>query len=48
MIRMLISFCIGAGAMSLYLNPGDVQGMKSTGLNAINSGAKIVVEATND
>ena len=31
MIKMLISFCIGAGAMYLYIHPGDVDGMKQTG-----------------
>jgi hypothetical protein len=45
---MLMSFCIGAGAMYLYIHPGDVDGMKQTGLNALNTGAKIVVEATDD
>ena len=46
MIKSILFFVIGAGAMYLYLNPGDVAGMKDVGLNAINSVATTVLEAT--
>ena len=48
MIKNILFFVIGAGAMYLYLNPGDVDGMKDVAFNAINGGAKVVLEATND
>ena len=35
MIKSILFFIIGAGAMYLYLNPGDVAGMKDVGLNAL-------------
>ena len=48
MIKMLISFCIGAGAMYLYVNPGDIDGMKQTGMDALYDGATIIMEITSD
>ena len=44
MIKMLIMFVIGAGSMCLYLNPGDMDGMKQTGMDALYDGATIVIE----
>ena len=48
MIKMFLSFCIGAGAMYLYIHPGDVDGMQQSFIDATNKGAKVLVEITND
>ena len=46
MIKNILFFVIGAGAMYLYLNPGDVDGMQQSFLDATNKGATVLVEIT--
>ena len=48
MIKMLISFCIGAGAMYLYIHPGDVDDMQQNFIDATNQGEKVLVVITRD
>jgi len=46
MIKAFIFAVIGAGAMYLYLNPGDMDGLINIATTAVNDGATIVKEAT--
>lgn len=46
MIKSILFFVIGAGAMYLYLHPGDVDGMQQSFLDATNKGATVLVEIT--
>jgi|DEB0MinimDraft_3_1074331.scaffolds.fasta_scaffold600368_2 hypothetical protein len=46
MIRAIVFGLIGAGAMYLYLNPGDMDGLISMFTSVVNDGATLVKEAT--
>ena len=46
MIKAAIFAIIGAGAMYLYLNPGDIEGLKTVLFTATNELATTVKEAT--
>jgi len=46
MIKAVIFAIIGAGAMYLYLNPGDIEGLKTIAIEATNQAATTVKEAT--
>ena len=45
-MRTIIILLIGAGAMYLYLNPGDTDGLIDTGKTAINKAANAVADIT--
>tara|TARA_B100000900_G_scaffold237686_1_gene201831 strand:- start:970 stop:1113 length:144 start_codon:yes stop_codon:yes gene_type:complete len=47
-MKAIFFIVIGAAAMYLYLNPGDIDGMIDMGKTVVNEGATIVKEATND
>lgn len=46
MLRAIVFAVIGAGAMYLYLNPGDIAGLQDTAREAANSAGKFIVEQT--
>ena len=46
MIKAIVFGLVGAGAMYLYLNPGDMDGLINIATSAVNDGATIVKEAT--
>jgi len=46
MIKAVLFFVIGAGAMFLYLNPNDVDGFVKTAKQAVHDGATYVQEKT--
>lgn len=46
MIKAIVFALLGAGAMYLYLNPGDTQGLLDTARGAANSAGQFIVEQT--
>jgi len=46
MLRAIVFAVIGAGAMYLYLNPGDIAGLQETAREAANSAGQFIVEQT--
>jgi hypothetical protein len=46
MIKAIVFFTLGMGAMYLYQNPGDFDGMLDAGKGAINQAGQLIVDST--